>query len=70
MNQVGWIFYLNDEHDRYVVHVLELDQAVARELIPDHLKALNVYKTEVMGQGLSDFFPLKASGVSVGKFMR
>lgn len=70
MNQVGWIFYINDEHDRYVVYVSELDKDAARELIPAHLKNLKVFKTEVMGKGIDDFFKLKRGDVRTGMFQR
>lgn len=70
MSNAGWIFYLTDEIDRYVVHVSEPDRDIAIKLIPAHLNDKRIYNEEVMSKSLNDFFPLETGGVAFGKYQR
>ena len=70
MSNAGWIFYLTDEIDRYVVHVSEPDHDIAIKLIPAHLNGKRIYNEEVMSKSLNDFFPLEPGKVAFGKYQR
>ncbi len=69
MSNAGWIFYLEDGKDRYVVHVSEPDRNAAINLIPLHLQGLKVTSEQTMSKSLNDFFPLEPGGTAVGKFL-
>lgn len=68
MSNAGWIFYLQDGSDRYVVHVSEPDRQSAVSLIPAHLQSLQVTMDQTMGKSLNDFLELKPGKTAVGKF--
>lgn len=69
MSNAGWIFYLEDGIDRYVVHVSEPDRNAAANLIPANLRGLNVTNEQIMSKSLNDFFPLQPGKVAVGKYL-
>lgn|GEM_PF-4213925 len=69
MANVGWIFYLVDGNDRYVVHVSEPDHDAAIKLIPTHLQGMTVTSEQTMSKPLNDFFPLGPGKAVVGKFL-